>query len=189
MEYCIPDKEDCDPSAQLNFLELFLISICVSLAIHAAAFGAYRFSTRKKRRERYEAKLKEVREHQIRTMELHARARRVGLKDVSKSRAHEIHKAKLEKKKEEEDEEREHEKEIERRESQRRETERQESIKNRQRESSVEQFQEVQRNSVVQNDVEGGALPEGWQVYYNENNIPYYYNVNTGVTSWRHPNS
>jgi len=48
----------------------------------------------KKRRLRYEEKVKEIREAQIKLMEHHAKARRVGLKDVSKKRAHEIHEAK-----------------------------------------------------------------------------------------------
>ncbi|ETO29129.1 hypothetical protein RFI_07995 [Reticulomyxa filosa] len=185
------EQRECDPNQQFHYTEFFIISICVSFAFHLLALAVYRFTTRKKRRERYEAKLREVREHQKRTMEQHARARRVGLKDVSKSRASQIHQAKQEKKKLEEKELKDREKEIERRLSVQKHQPKPSSEQLAQRRSShVDSVSHESAHAQPPPPVNPGAgLPEGWQVFYNENGIPYYYNVHTGITSWRHPNS
>jgi len=150
------------------------------------------FSPEKKRRERYETKLREVREHQMRTMESHARARRVGLKDVSKSRASEIYQAKQEKKKAEEQE-------LKDRVKQEKEMQRRVSIQKHNPQHSQEELQErlIDPRLMGNNNTNASAppafadpavnLPPGWQVFYNPDNIPYYYNANTGITSWRPP--
>jgi len=196
LEYCIPSKEVCDASGQLNYLELFLISVGSSLGVHFIGFLIYRFATRKKRRERYEAKLREVREHQIRTMESHQRARRVGLKDVSKSRASQIYHAKQEQKKIEE-------KEIKDRVKEEKELQRRASLQKHKSQASQEQLEQRRSSQIDSNEGGGSAgsqaaapaptnpeanLPPGWQVFYNPDGIPYYYNIHSGITSWRHPN-
>ena len=52
----------------------------------------------------YEAKVREVRQAQLRLMEHHSKARRVGMRDVSKKRASKIHKAHAAKEKKEQQE-------------------------------------------------------------------------------------
>ena len=35
--------------------------------------------------------------------------------------------------------------------------------------------------------VNPNALPPDWKIYYNDDGVPYYYNTQTGQTTWRHP--
>ena len=92
-EFCVPTKEECDPSKQINILEIFYICAGGSFGLVLIAVVLYRIITRGKRQRAYEEKVREVRQAQLRLMEHHSKARRVGMRDVSKNRAHKIHKA------------------------------------------------------------------------------------------------
>jgi len=91
--FCIPTKEECDPSNGVDFMLLFYYCFGGSFAFMFLSIAMYRICTRKKRQRAYEAKVREVRQAQLRLMEHHNKARRVGMRDVSKQRAHKIHKA------------------------------------------------------------------------------------------------
>ena len=88
--YCIPTKEECDPSNTVNMNRIFAICFFASFAFEIAVYGLYRLLTRGRRQRQYEEKLKE--QHRVlRAMEReHATATRVGMKDVAKKRAKKI---------------------------------------------------------------------------------------------------
>lgn len=102
--YCVPSKENCDPSKEVNLLFLFYCCIGGSFVFITVVVVVYRIATRKKRQRRYEVKVREVRQAQLRLMEHHSKARRVGMRDVSKKRASKIHKAHAAKEKREQQE-------------------------------------------------------------------------------------
>jgi len=91
--FCVPTKEECDPSKQISILPIFYICTGASFGFMFVFIVIYRCATRGKRQRAYEAKVREVRQAQLRLMEHHNKARRVGMRDVSKNRAHKIHKA------------------------------------------------------------------------------------------------
>jgi len=91
--YCIPSMENCDPSKDFPIQILFLICLGGSFVFNALVVIIYRLATKKKRDQKYEAEVREVRQAQLQLMENHGRARRVGMRDVSKKRASKIHKA------------------------------------------------------------------------------------------------
>merc|ERR1712176_1581627 len=99
-KFCIPTKEECDPSKQINVLTIFYFCCGGSFGLVIILVILYRIATRGRRQRAYEARVREVRQAQLRLMEHHNKARRVGMRDVSKNRAHKIHKAhqKVEKK-------------------------------------------------------------------------------------------
>jgi len=100
-DFCVPTREECDPSKQINILEIFYICSGGSFGLVLIAVILYRIITRGKRQRAYEEKVREVRQAQLRLMEHHSKARRVGMRDVSKNRAHKIHRAHKKKSKEE----------------------------------------------------------------------------------------
>merc|ERR1712176_681076 len=92
-KFCIPTKEECDPSKQINVLTIFYFCCGGSFGLVIILVILYRIATRGRRQRAYEARVREVRQAQLRLMEHHNKARRVGMRDVSKNRAHKIHKA------------------------------------------------------------------------------------------------
>merc|ERR1712113_1254201 len=97
-KFCIPTKEECDPSKQINVLTIFYFCCGGSFGLVIILVILYRIATRGRRQRAYEARVREVRQAQLRLMEHHNKARRVGMRDVSKNRAHKIHKAHKKKK-------------------------------------------------------------------------------------------
>ena len=91
--FCVPTKEECDPSKQIDIMSIFYYCVGGSFAAILLFIFLYRLCTRAKRQRAYEAKVREVRQAQLRLMEHHNKARRVGMRDVSKNRAHKVHKA------------------------------------------------------------------------------------------------
>jgi len=102
--YCIPSKENCDPADDFSIVQLFYYCLGGSFVLITIVVIVYRCATRKKRQKAYEAKVREVRQAQLRLMEHHSKARRVGMRDVSKKRASKIHKAHAAKEKKEQKE-------------------------------------------------------------------------------------
>mmetsp|Transcript_43469 Transcript_43469/g.69635 ORF Transcript_43469/g.69635 Transcript_43469/m.69635 type:complete len:401 (+) Transcript_43469:1-1203(+) len=99
-KHCVPSMEECDPSKQIDILFIFYICSGGSFGALALAVIIYRLATRSRRQRAYEAKVREVRQAQLRLMEHHSKARRVGMRDVSKQRANKIHKAQRDREKE-----------------------------------------------------------------------------------------
>merc|ERR1712062_122247 len=91
--YCIPSMENCDPSKEIDLTLMFYICLGGSFVFITLVVFIYRLATRRKRREAYEKQVREVRQAQLRLMEHHNKARRVGMRDVSKKRASKTHKA------------------------------------------------------------------------------------------------
>eukprot|EP00485_Elphidium_margaritaceum_P010738 CAMPEP_0202686732 /NCGR_PEP_ID=MMETSP1385-20130828/2498_1 /ASSEMBLY_ACC=CAM_ASM_000861 /TAXON_ID=933848 /ORGANISM="Elphidium margaritaceum" /LENGTH=1765 /DNA_ID=CAMNT_0049341379 /DNA_START=29 /DNA_END=5329 /DNA_ORIENTATION=+ len=92
-QFCVPYKEECDPSKRLPVLEIFYICAGASFGLVLFAILLYRIGTRRRRQRAYESKVREVRQAQLRLMEHHGKARRVGMRDVSRRRASKIHNA------------------------------------------------------------------------------------------------
>merc|ERR1719150_298645 len=83
---------------------LFYFCLGGSFAFITLVVFLYRLATRRKRQAAYEEKVRQVRQAQLRLMEHHSKARRVGMRDVSKKRASKIHKAHAAKEKREQQE-------------------------------------------------------------------------------------
>ena len=101
LTWCLPENEECDPDAQFAFWRWFYICLGGSYGFEFLVIIIYRLATSRRRQKAYEEKVREVRKAQLRLMEHHQKARRVGMRDVSKNRAHKIHRAKDKQHKEE----------------------------------------------------------------------------------------
>ena len=102
LKWCVIGFEDCDPTND-DFNVLIVLAICFggSFVFEIVVILIYRIATKKQRQEKYEEKVKRVRDAQLQLMEHHQKARRVGMRDVSKGRARQISNAR--RKQEEED--------------------------------------------------------------------------------------
>ena len=88
--YCIPSKEECDPSSQANMSLVLLICFLCSFAFEIGVYALYRRLTRDRRQRLYEEELEEQRRILREMNEVHPTAMRVGAKDVNKKRAKKI---------------------------------------------------------------------------------------------------
>jgi len=196
--------------------------------------------TRKKRQAAYEEKVRQVRQAQLRLMEHHSKARRVGMRDVSKKRASKIHKAHNAKHKKEQKELKERAKEEKKLNKMHKKQSHDDApgsqyaaipeygmsgsghkrinskaelelyrtsnaSRDQHRSSQAPQYaasatgaggyrpprqsQRVSGAQSVYSAHSDAPLPPNWKVYFNEDKVPYYYNTNTGQTTWRHPGS
>merc|ERR1712113_68721 len=212
-KFCIPTKEECDPSKQMGILTIFYFCCGGSFGLVIILVILYRIATRGRRQRAYEARVREVRQAQLRLMEHHNKARRVGMRDVSKNRAHKIHKAHKKKEKLQKEENKhpnnpwgpkpeyaasaghDHrpqnsalELEQYRKYSQQQDEKRRASYKLPQYAQSAYSVNTRSSRSSQRFDP-AANLPSGWKVYYNDDGIPYYFNSNSGETTWRHPNA
>lgn len=130
------------------------------------------------RRRKQKEKEQMIREAEMKVMQSGLRDKRVGMRDVSTKRAREIRQAQDEKAKKEEHD---------------RVGKRLASISSEPDPNDIDSHMRYTNNS---NNTSGNTsdnyndeLPPEWKTYFNDNGIPYYYNQNTGQTTWIHPNA
>jgi len=91
-QFCLPNKEECDPTSQINFNRMFIICFACSFSFEIIVFVAYWFLTRKRREREYEERVAEQRRilKEMNEKDDTKNVTRIGMRDVCRKRAKKI---------------------------------------------------------------------------------------------------
>eukprot|EP01083_Nonionella_stella_P019496 54151_1 len=200
--FCVPQKEECDPQKQFDFNQTFVICFFVSFAVEILAVIIYRILTRKRRQEAYEQKVREQKLAINQMMNEKRSVTRIGMRAVSKRRARKIANAKKSKRELDKLQKTAH---LDAAESPKAGftsqkwlihdkdgdedvTDKQTAIVSENKTFEMISLNDKDEEQVeLENGEEDEALPPGWKQLQTENGEIYFYNMDTGATIWERP--